>query len=406
MAVRQTHNRQLCDLAKSSFAKVLPSTWRFVFTSGSLEALQRLTADRVYAVRCKALSFGTGRLVPSSRVPPAMARTSEPRGTKTSQSKLVVTAEMHTASVKLHKERQADANQHKELHARQDRFIKAGGHTALIIKSLLNLQAVGNTETTLGVYDDDRFCLVTDARYAGFASRDAYVTPCGKALAKNGAVFDTLGSLSNAICSSEYPVKRLEFELSNKIPSFDDDRSWRKLDPLPDIRMQIARFTKPSTLDISVLNSSLTIVNTTLWDETFRSGILYCPFIDRLYGNASDGAFVTSFRTVKLRSGSGYYEAIEKLLNPGLVEFLEIDGFSIGQTGNSRRAMSANTAVTLLQHIKSMPNLKELVLESIRDTYIGIIQSDRVHWTGQAEIHAGLDALIAKLDTWDWVPQH
>lgn len=320
MAVRQTHNRRLCDLAKSSFAKVLPSTWRFVFTSESLEALQRLTADRVYAIRCKALSFGTDRLVPSVPVPsfplpPAMARTSEPRGTKTSRSRLVVAAEMHTASVQRHKERQADANQHKELHARQNRFIKAGGHTALIIKSLLNLKAVGNTETTLGVYDDDIFCLVTDARYAGFASRDAYVTPGGKALAKDGAAFDTLGSLSNAICCSEYPVKRLEFELSGKLRSFDG-RSWRKLDPLPEIRMQIARFSKPSTLNDSVLNSSLTIVHNVLWDETFkRSGILYCPFVDRLYGNASDGAFVTSFRTVKLRSGFGFYEAIEKLLN-------------------------------------------------------------------------------------------
>jgi hypothetical protein len=67
--------------------------------------------------------------------------------------------------------------------------------------------------------------------------------------------------------------------------------------------------------------------------------------------------------------------------------------------------MSANTAVTLLQHITSMPNLKDLVLKSIRDTYIGIIQSDRVHWRGKAEIHAGLNALIAKLDIWDWIPQ-
>lgn len=390
MTVRKTHNRQLCDLAKSSFAKVLPPVWRFVFTEESLRALQRFTVDQVYAVRCKSISFGTYRIdtVTAPRRPPAVGTDLRRKKVDSPPENKVMTAAKHTAAMEVYQEKLEKFDEHDKILQRQEKFLRTGSHTALIIGALLNLQAIGKTDVILGVHDGNNITSHTHTKNLGFAAKESYT----KALKQIREVSETLTAIRSAVDVSRYPLKSLRFELSQKLPSIND-LHWKKPHSTPDLYIGLSR---APAVSISSHHNCLEIANQSLMNVSGAN--FYSLFVDDYQNGIED--LDTAFRTIKLKHILGPYKNIENLLSRDATQCLKLrhchlykSKATYGQNGLA----SLYTAVEFCRFLKAMPHLEDLVLQSIRDGPRRYLQQARVHWKGQAEIHAGLENLIAML---------
>ncbi|THZ69075.1 hypothetical protein D6C85_07002 [Aureobasidium pullulans] len=94
---------------------------------------------------------------------------------------------------------------------------------------------------------------------------------------------------------------------------------------------------------------------------------------------------------------------LEHFVHSSAFQHLTIRDCGLSQQEDSFLDGTKSSGITLCRKLKSMASLGSLGLEEIWDcSNEEWIQEEPVRWTGQEQIHAGLDNLAARMSGWEW----
>ncbi|KAG9605549.1 hypothetical protein KCU77_g894, partial [Aureobasidium melanogenum] len=276
----------------------------------------------------------------------------------------------------------------------------AGAALLNLLKALQKLRKYHNNGVTLGVYDFHwRTPCDFEKGLKHFGVHTAYII--------NDAS-STLQVLASAVSLSEYPVKTIELRLlDQRVQPCNIEAEgifWSKCTSVSGFSVRILPgflCTKPIPKPIiSVVQSDgwhLSMADH-CFDEIDDSVPLTC-FRQANYGALYEHIRNKTFKTVTLRSiqARDDFLSSDLSLQSDSVESLEMSDVFFERQPNDRERPAASFA--FLPFLKFLRKLQSLLSENISDDTVSPshpVQPEKTQWAGQAEIQAGLDALIAK----------
>ncbi|THZ69074.1 hypothetical protein D6C85_07003 [Aureobasidium pullulans] len=221
--------KTLCNVATLPFARKMPTVRRFRFVKEDMDRLIGLTTHPIFGRMLSCISLSTCRLVQvddkdlfndSAR----LFRLREYRSSEIRNS----TEELREQA---HQSRQVyNHNMAQEL---QLKFFMSGLHIRSLTQALLNQKICRNFDMTLGIYDhDDLTELLMDS---------PALQPARPG--KKDDVACALQILRTAIDMCHFPVKTLNLELQAdhraEIEINEQDIFWLKMQPVPDVRIEM-----------------------------------------------------------------------------------------------------------------------------------------------------------------------
>ncbi|THX80743.1 hypothetical protein D6D08_05032 [Aureobasidium pullulans] len=364
--------KTLCNVATLPFARTMPTARRFQFVEEDMDRLVGLTAHPIFGRMLSCISLSTCRLVQvddkdllndSAR----LFRLREHRSSEIRHS----TEELREQG---HQSRQVyNHNMAQEL---QLKFFMSGLHIRSLTQALLNLKICRNFDVTLGIYDHDDLTELLMNSPALQPARPG----------KKDDVACALQILRTAIDMSHFPVKTLNLELQAdhraEIEINEQDIFWLKMQPVPDLRVEMTCCEATSFLtECDGRPSWLSNEYWELWDYVYHK----------------------KYQKAVLTEIFADYNILEHFVHSSAFQHLTIRDCGLSQQEDSFLDGTKSSGITLCRKLKSMASLESLGLEEIWDcSNEEWIQEEPVRWTGQEQIHAGLDELAARMSGWEW----
>ncbi|KAH0033677.1 hypothetical protein KCU78_g2417, partial [Aureobasidium melanogenum] len=307
-------------------------------------------------------------------------------------------------SFKEYKENLARLNERITSHNReaeeQQKYFMSGAALPNLLRALQKLRQCHDKSVSLGVYDLDwRTSCDFENELKHFGVDTAHIT--------NDAS-STLQILASAVSLSDYPGNSIELQLlGQRVQACNieaKDIFWSKCKSVSGFSVRILPGFKCIQEDpepiISVFQSDgwhLSMV-----DHCFNEiddGVPLTCFHQANYGALYEHIRNRGFKTVTLRSiqARDDFLSSDLSLQSDRVESLEMYEVFFERHLNDRGRPAASLA--FLPYLKSLRKLQNLTLEKISDDTVWPsypVQTEKTQWAGQAEIQAGLDALIAK----------
>ncbi|CAD0053383.1 unnamed protein product [Aureobasidium pullulans] len=353
--------KTLCNVATLPFARTMPTTRRFQFVEEDMDRLVRLTAHPVFALTLQTILFSTCRLL--------KVETSQLRADydKISRIRILQQAESFACRKKQLNDVVCQAENHNMSQETQATFFIRGLHIKAPVQALQNLMMHGNDGITLGLYDH------------GDLTKYMAENP-GHVLAPGGTddVASTLQILGTVIELSKYPAKTLKLDLQTSVTQISRNKSRVVMigHSLQDARKDAEAYDqKPSYYNSRYSD---------LWTCIARN-----PHHDLV-----------------MRDVDADYHILESFLCCKTIHYLSLQECSLSQTPEEytyEDGSPNSNGVTLCEELTKLVNLETLVLGGIYDSRNSKwIQKSLVRWTGQEQIHAGLDELAARMSGWEW----
>lgn len=350
----------------------------------------------IFASHLKAIRLCTQRLNKIGKID-----CSDPELNRGRRQRLV---EEQDWSFKEYKENLAWLNERITSHNReaeeQQKYFMSGAALPNLLRALQKLRQCRDRSVSLGVYDLDwRTPCDFENELEHFGVDTAHIT---------NDTSSTLQILASAVSLSDYPVNSIELQLLDQRVQACNiearDIFWSKLTSVSGFSVRILPGLSCIQEDpepiVSVFQSDgwhLSMVDH-CFDEIDDSVPLTC-FHQANYGALHHHIRSKTFKTVTLRNIQARDDFLSSDLNlqSDSVESLDMsDVFFERQSDDNERPPAS---LAFLPYLKSLRKLQNLTLEKISDDTVSPsypVQTEKTQWAGQAEIQAGLDALIAK----------
>ncbi|THX41267.1 hypothetical protein D6D10_02811 [Aureobasidium pullulans] len=391
--------KTLCNVATLPFARTMPTVRHFRFVEEDMHRLVGLTAHPIFGRMLSCISLSTCRLVQadetqllkeSQRLSRLRQSTYQPSGILDSKDE-----ELMHQSWQIH-----DHNKAQEL---QSRFFMRGLHVRSLTQALLNLKMCCNFDVALGLYDhDDLTELLMDSPALehlkpGPGKEDDFVC--------------TLQVLKAAIDMSQFSVKTLDLELRGnhraEIEIDKQDLFWLEMQPVPDVRIEMTCCEATSVTEISCSKSQIKMTGHDLGPNPMDEEITECDsrpgWLSSRYMWLWYYVYFNKYQEAVLTEISADYNTLEHFVQSSAFQHLTIRGCDLSEQKDPFGDGTKSSGLTLCQKLKSLASLESLVLEEIWDySNEEWIQEEPVRWTGQEQIHAGLDNLAARTSGWEW----
>jgi hypothetical protein len=389
LAVRLS-SKSLAVTATLPLARTIKKSQRFEFTKKDIDRLVGLTAIPEFASSLKSLLFST-RFSPGH------------------ESAIIA---WHFRSLS---ETFPDSRAGQELMAMyradapgadiQGSMLSRGDHLMQLTRAMRSLQACGNLEVILGVYDDevDQDQQVLQAVRLRVGQNLGNFVPVR--LPQVDDFLATFSVLVNAVELSDFPMKTMELNLEhddlskNSMQKMDEQAMpWDTVQSLPTLRIKMRLADNPlATTEISSdrLGIKMRHCKMSSWnpseDYTYFRCKKYWDLCDRIYVKAC-------YSKISLEEVNADYDSLHRFLFPSqsnrALKELTLREMTLWQL--------SDTCMDFFRKLKETVTLESLVMSGIEDPEHDFVQQDEVHWKGREEIHAGLDLLIVKMSTWSW----
>ncbi|TIA46697.1 hypothetical protein D6C77_10460 [Aureobasidium pullulans] len=235
--------KTLCNVATLPFARTMPTARRFRFIEEDMDRLIGLTAHPIFGRMLSCISLSTCRLVQvdETRLLKESQRLFRLRELKNQPSGILLSKEEE------HMNHYWQIHDHNEAQEVKSKFFMRGLHIRSLTQALLNLKMCCNFDVTLGLYDhDDLTELLMNLPALEFLRPGP---------GKEDDFACTLQVLKAAIDMSQFPVKTLNLELRGnhraEIEINKQDIFWLKMQPVPDVRIEITCCEATSVRELS-----------------------------------------------------------------------------------------------------------------------------------------------------------
>ncbi|THV94452.1 hypothetical protein D6D26_07794 [Aureobasidium pullulans] len=387
--------KTLCNVATLPFARTMPTARRFRFVEEDMDRLIGLTAHPIFGRMLSCISLSTCRLVQvddkdllNKSAKFFRVGTYQPSGILSSREEE-------------HHYQFSQVLAHNKAQELQSRFFMRGLHIENLTKALLNLKVCRNFDVTLGVYDhDDLTELLLNLPFLE--------------LSKSARVDDiacALQSLRAAIDMSQFPVKTLDLELRDNHCAGgeidEQDIFWLKMQPAPDVRVEMTCCETTSVTEISWSKSQIKMTGHSLGSDPMGEGITECngkpSWLGSKYMELWYYVYFNKYQEAVLTETIADYDTLERFVQSSAFQHLTIRGCDLSEQKDPFGDGTKSSGLTLCRKLKSLASLVSLVLEEIWDcSNEEWIQEEPVRWTGQEQIQAGLDKLAARMSGWEW----
>ncbi|THX70448.1 hypothetical protein D6D04_09911 [Aureobasidium pullulans] len=215
--------------------------------------------------------------------------------------------------------------------------------------------------------------------------------------------------LKAAIDMSQFPVKILNLELRGnhraEIEINKQDLFWLKMRPVPDVRIEITCCEATSVRELSWSKSQIKMTGHNLGptDELLTECDGGPSWLENEHSQLWDHVYYNKYQEAILTDIFADYDVLECFVRSSAFQHLTIRDCGLSQQEDSFLDGTKSSGITLCRKLKSMASLESLGLEEIWDcSNEEWIQEEPVRWTGQEQIHAGLDNLAARMSGWEW----
>ncbi|THV63836.1 hypothetical protein D6D28_10359 [Aureobasidium pullulans] len=389
--------KTLCNVATLPFARKMPTVRRFRFVKEDMDRLIGLTAHPIFGRMLSCISLSTCRLVQvdETRLLKESQRLFRLRELTNQPSGILLSKEEE------HMNHYWQIHDHNEAQEVQSKFFMRGLHIRSLTQALLNLKMCCNFDVTLGLYDhDDLTQLLMNLPALEFLRPGP---------GKEDDFACTLQVLKAAIDMSQFPVKTLNLELrGNHLAEIEinkQDLFWLRMQPVPDVRIEITCCEATSFRELSWSKSQIKMTGHNLGptDELLTECDGGPSWLENEHSQLWDHVYYNKYQEAILTDIFADYDVLEGFVRSSAFRHLTIRDCGLSQQEDAFLDGTKSDGLTLCRKLKSLASLESLVLEKIWDhANEEWIQEEPVRWTGQEQIHAGLDKLLADMSEWEW----